>query len=418
MRARCKERAISDQINPLARHKTILALSMILTVGLLTACSAKKQEGGARADTKAGGPQSISVSTTTVVERSARRSLDVVGSLEAQDDVTVSSQSSGNLEEILVDVGTPIRKGQVIGRIDQRELKLKAAQAEATLRQAEARLGITRGERIDPQKQPDVRQAFSAMERARNDLTAAQTLVNSGNISKQHYDIAQKTFEQAEARYQAAMENVRNLEAILEEKRAALAISQEHLGDAAVLSPITGVVKQKLASKGEYLQPGTPIATIVQINPLRLRLEIPEMVAARITKGQVVTLKVDTFPDREFKGRIARINPSVDEKNRSLIAEAEVPNDNALLKPGMFARARIASEVEVATLMVPDKAVVSLAGVDKVFVVEGDQAVERQVKLGTRDGSLIEVIDGVKAGDRVITSNTDQLHNGKAVSAT
>jgi RND family efflux transporter MFP subunit len=395
----------------------LLVAATLLGTILLGACSGNKPQSGTKADTKTeGAPQSISVSTTTVVERATRRSLDVVGSLEAQDDVTVSSQSSGNLEQILVDVGTPVRKGQVIGRIDQRELKLKVAQAEATLRQAEARLGITHGERIDPQKQPDVKQTLAAMERARYDWTAAQRLVDRGHISRQQYDIAQKTFEGAEARYQAALENVRNLEAILEEKRAALAISQEQLGDAAVLSPIAGVVKQKLASQGEYLQPGTPIATIVQINPLRLRLEIPEMVAARIIKGLVVTLKVDTFPDREFKGRIARISPSVDEKNRSLIAEAEVPNENALLKPGMFARARIASEVEVATLMVPDKAVVSLAGVDKVFVVEGGQAVERQVKLGGRNGSLIEVIDGIRVGDRVITSNTDQLHNGKSVS--
>ena len=128
-------------------------------------------------------------------------------------------------------------------------------------------------------------------------------------------------------------------------------------------------------------------------------------------------MKVDSFADREFKGVIKRINPSVDEKNRSLIAEAEVINQSGLLRPGMFARAQIISETKGVALMVPEKAVVSLAGVNKVFVVEGDHAAERIVKLGGRDGSLIEIIEGVRLGERVITSNTEQLHDGALVSA-
>jgi RND family efflux transporter MFP subunit len=254
------------------------------------------------------------------------------------------------------------------------------------------------------------------MERARYDWNAAQQLVEKGDISRQQFDVAQKTFEQAEARYQAALENVRNLEAFVEEKRAAAALARKQLDDLDVISPISGIVKEKLASRGEYLQPGKPIATIVQINPLRLRLEVPETLAAQVKAEQAVTVRVDTFPDQEFTGRIARINPSVDEKNRSLVAEAEVPNPTGVLRPGMFARAQIAAKQNTTTTMVPERAVVSVAGINKVFVVEGERAVERQVKLGIRDGSLIEVIEGVRVGERVITSNADKLHDGMVVS--
>jgi RND family efflux transporter MFP subunit len=395
----------------------LLVASSILSLALLASCSSKSKESAARADAKAEPAAVIQVSTAAVIERSTNRGVEVVGSLEAQDEVTVSSQASGNLESISVDLGSPVSRGQVIARIDQRELKLKRDQAEAALHQAEAKLGITRDGKIDPQKQPDVRQAVAGLERARYDLIAAKKLFDAGTISNQQYDVYQKTVEQAEARYQASLENVRNLEAIIEEKRAALDLTKKQLADSDIISPITGVVKEKTASRGEYLQPGKPVVTIVQINPLRLKLEVPETFAAGIARGQVVTLRVDSFADREFKGVIKRINPSMDEKNRSLIAEAEVANPNALLRPGMFARSQIVSNSTTMALMVPDKAVVSLAGVTKVFVADGGHAVERMVKLGARDGSLIEILEGVKSGERVITSNTEQLHDGSAVAA-
>ena len=401
----------------LISNRKLLAASLILSIALLASCSSKSKESAARADAKAEPAAPIQVSTAPVVERSTNRGVEVVGSLEAQDQVTVSSQASGNLESISVDLGSPVSRGQVIARIDQRELKLKRDQAEAALHQAEAKLGITRDGKIDPQKQPDVRQAVAGLERARYDLTAAKKLFDAGTISNQQYDVYQKTVDQAEARYQASLENVRNLEGIIEEKRAALDLTKKQLADSDIISPLSGVVKEKTASRGEYLQPGKPVVTIVQINPLRLRLEVPETFAASIAKGQVVTLKVDSFADREFKGVIKRINPSMDEKSRSLIAEAEVANPNALLRPGMFARSQIVSNSKTMALMVPEKAVVSLAGVTKIFILEGSIAVERIVKLGARDGSLVEILEGVKSGERVITSNAEQLHDGSAVAA-
>jgi RND family efflux transporter MFP subunit len=398
-------------------------MTLLLAAAFFTACGSSKQAaagagsgtGAANANSAAPEASVPEVSTAEVIERMAQRALEAVGSLEAEDEVTLSSQAAGNLDVITVDVGSLVRRDQVIAKLDQRELSLKVDQAQAAVRQIEARLGIKGGEKIDPEKQPEVRTTRSALERARYDLTASKNLADHGDISKQQLDVYQRTYDQAEARYQAAQENVRNLEALLEEKRASLSLAKKQLSDVNITSPINGIVKEKQASRGEYLNPGSPIATIVQINPLRLKLEIPENFAATVKAGQTVRLKVDTFGDHEFTGRVKRINPTLDEKNRSLTAEAEVGNSDGRLKPGMFARARIASDQASAALMVPVKSVVTLAGVNKVFILENGKAVERQVKLGEQDGMLVEILEGVKPGEKVITSNTDRLHDGIAV---
>jgi RND family efflux transporter MFP subunit len=399
------------------RKQRTLIFVALLSLAMLTACSSKSKEAGARADSKEEPAPPIEVKTAPVIERRTNRSVEVVGSLVAEDEVTVSSQASGNLADITVDLGTAVRRGQVIARIDQRELKFKVDQAEGTLHQGEARLGVKRGERIDPQKQPDVRMAFAALERARYDLKASRSLAESGDISKQQLDVYQKTVDQAEARYQAALENVRNLEAIVEEKRAALDLAKKQLTDTEIVSPISGVVKEKAASRGEYLQPGKPIVTIVQVDPLRLRADIPEYAAASVRTGQTMTLTVETFPGRTFTGRVVRIAPSLNEQTRALTVEAEVRNPGNLLRPGMFAKSNLVTANDALALMAPRRAVQVIAGLNKIFVIENGRVSERIVKLGAADGDLIEIVEGVKSGEVVATSNLDKLQEGSAVSA-
>ena len=396
-------------------NRTILNAVALLSLSLLAACSSKSKEASTRADIKVEPAAAIEVNTAAAIERSTNRSVEVVGSLVAEDEVTVSSQGSGNLEDITVDLGSAVRRGQEIARLDQRELKLKVDQAQGTLHQAEARLGIKRGERIDPQKQPDVRLAFAALERARYDLNASRSLAESGDISKQQLDVYQKTLDQAEARYQAALENVRNLEAIIEEKRAALDLTAKQLTDTQIVSPINGVVKEKAASRGEYLQPGKAIVTIVQIDPLRLRVDIPEYAAASVKTGQTLTLTVEAFPGRTFNGRVVRIAPSLNEQTRALTVEAQVANPGNQLRPGMFAKSNLVTTKDAMAVMVPRRAVQTIAGLNKVFVIENGRSSERLVKLGAIDGDLIEVIEGVKSGELVAISNLDKLQEGSVV---
>lgn len=399
------------------RNQRTLILAAVLSLCLQAACSSKSKEAGAKADSKEEPAAAVEVKSASVIERRTDRSVEVVGSLVAEDEVIVSSQASGNLAEITVDLGSAVRSGQVIARIDRRELKFKVDQAEGTLHQAEARLGIKRGEPIDPKKQPEVRLAFSSLERARYDLNASRSLAESGDISKQQLDVYQKTVDQGEARYQAALENVRNLEAIIEEKRAMLDLAKKQLADTDIVSPINGVVKEKTASRGEYLQPGKPIVTIVQIDPLRLRADIPEYAAAAVRTGQTMTLTVESFPDRTFTGRVVRIGPSLNEQTRALTVEAEVRNPGNLLRPGMFAKSNLVTAIDAVAVMAPRRAVQVIAGLNKIFVIENGRVSERIVKLGASDGDLIEIIEGVKSGESVATSNLDKLQEGSIVNA-
>jgi RND family efflux transporter MFP subunit len=126
-------------------------------------------------------------------------------------------------------------------------------------------------------------------------------------------------------------------------------------------------------------------------------------------------VNVDAFPNRTFTGRVVRIGPSLDEKTRALTVEAEVANSGNLLRPGMFAKSQLITSANAPAVMVPQRAVAPAAGLSKVFVIDNGKVVERIVKTGATDGDLIEIVEGVKDGETVATSNLDKLHTGTAV---
>jgi RND family efflux transporter MFP subunit len=156
-------------------------------------------------------------------------------------------------------------------------------------------------------------------------------------------------------------------------------------------------------SPGDYVTVGQPVVTLVRMHPLRLRLEVPERDAANIRIGQPVKLTVEGDP-ADHTGRVARISPAISEENRTLMVEAEVPNQDARLRPGSFARANIETVSSEPAVLVPASSVVSFAGVDKVMSVENGKAVEKRVRTGRREGDRVEILEGVIAGDPVVVA--------------
>jgi RND family efflux transporter MFP subunit len=148
---------------------------------------------------------------------------------------------------------------------------------------------------------------------------------------------------------------------------------------------------------------------------LRLRVDIPEYAAASVKTGQTLTLTVEAFPGRTFNGRVVRIAPSLNEQTRALTVEAQVANPGNQLRPGMFAKSNLVTTKDAMAVMVPRRAVQTIAGLNKVFVIENGRSSERLVKLGAIDGDLIEVIEGVKSGELVAVSNLDKLQEGSVV---
>jgi RND family efflux transporter MFP subunit len=174
-------------------------------------------------------------------------------------------------------------------------------------------------------------------------------------------------------------------------------------------------VKEKHVSRGSYLPVNGRIVTLVKINPLRLRADIPESSTAAVRTGQTMTLKVDAFPGRTFTGRVVRIGPSLNEQTRALTVEAQVANPSNLLRPGMFAKSELVIAKAAPAILVPVRAVQIVAGLSKIYVIENGKAVERIVKTGATDSDLIEIVEGLRSGETVATSNLDKLHTGTIV---
>lgn len=367
----------------------------------------------AAAETTAAQP--VEVTSATAVTRYAAQNVEVVGSLAADEEVIIAAQAEGELSSLTVDFGSFVQQGQVIAQIDQRNAQLKVEQAQAALNQTTARLGMKEGERYDPVTNADVRVAKSQLDWAKMDLDRATRLVEQGDISRSVYDQAQIAFHTAEARYQASIDQVRQQLAMVEQLRAALALARKEVGDTVVRAPISGAIKEKHVSRGSYLQKNGRIVTIVRINPLRVRTEIPESSSGAVRIGQTTSFRVDTFPDRTFNARIVRIGPSMNETTRALTIEAEVNNPNNLLRPGMFARSQLVVNPNASAVYVPLKAVQYIAGLSKLFVIHQGLASERIVKTGTTDGEMIQILEGVKEGEIVATSNLEKLQQGTTV---
>jgi RND family efflux transporter MFP subunit len=412
-----------DSSLPAARRhgKARLAVLLIVTAAVVLAsgCSraAKSPEATAEAQAKASPTPTppVDVATAAAVTRGLQRSVEVVGSLVADEEVVVSAQAPGELAQLNVDFGSYVARGQVIAQIDQRDAKLKVEQAEATLKQTMARLGMNDGEKFDPDRNADVRVAKAQLDWEKMNLDRQARLVENGDVSRALYDQAITTHNLARARYQAAVDAVNQQLAVVEQQRASLNLAKKAITDTVVRSPINGAVKEKHASRGSYLPVNGHIVTLVKINPLRLRADIPEYAAASVRTGQTMTLTVEAFAGRTFTGRVVRIGPSLNELTRALTVEAEVANANNLLRPGMFAKSRLITSQDTPAVMVPLRAVQIIAGLNKVFVIENGRASERIVKTGASDGDLIEVVEGVRPGENVATSNLDKLQEGSVV---
>jgi RND family efflux transporter MFP subunit len=397
------------------------ALAALFTVA---ACSRTKQQPEATANAATGAqaaatPEIVDVTTAAAITRNLQRTVEVVGSLAADEEVVVAAQVPGELSQLNVDFGSYVTQGQTIGLIDQRDAKLRVEQAEAALKQTLARLGMSTDlnakEKFDPNQNADVRVAKASLDWSQMDLQRATKLVENGDVSRSIYDQAVTQNNLAKARHQAAIDAVNQQLAIVEQQRAALSLAKKAITDTVVRAPISGAVKEKFVNRGSYMAVGGRIISLVKINPLRLRADIPESSAAAVRKGQTMNLTVEALAGRTFTGRIVRIGPSLSEQTRALTVEAEVGNSGNQLRPGMFAKSQLITANAAPAVMVPAKAVLTVAGLSKVFVIENGKAVERIVKVGVADGELIEIVEGVNANEIVATSNQEKLQQGSAV---
>jgi len=383
---------------------------------LLGGCQGQNTVGAEEQKTKPAGPPPREVKVAAAAERTVARTVSATGTLAADDQVVLGTKVAGRLAEITVDLGTRVKRGQVVGKLDQSDFKLRVEQAEAALQQARVRLGLSptgSDEKVDPEQTAIVRQARAMMDDARLTRDRSVRLAQQELIARAQLDSAEAALLVSEGRYQDAIEEVRNRQAVIAQRRSELDLARQQLADTVTLSPLDGVVSLKQASVGEYLPAGAPIATMVRVHPLRLRVPVPEREGSGVRAGHAVTLTVEG-DSTLYRGRVVRLSPIVQEQNRTLLVEAEVPNERGFLRPGSFARVEIMTEVSQPVVTVPSTAIIVFAGVEKVLVVRQGKTAEVRVTTGRRLGPDVEVVEGLKRGDPVVTV-PGNLTGGQAV---
>jgi membrane fusion protein, multidrug efflux system len=380
--------------------RPLAVLSFAFALASSTACG-----DASSAASRATAPAAAPVKVIRLQLEPLARSITVSGTLAAEEQVTLGFKVTGRVEELRVDLGSIVNKGDVIARLTPTDFELRLRQSDAALQQARARLGLDPdgdSDTVDADQTALVRQARAAMNEARRQRERVATFVGRGISAKADLEAADAALEIAEGRHQDALEEVRNRQALLAQRRSEVAIARQQLDDTTLRAPIEGVVRERQVFAGEYRAAGTPIVTIVRQHPLRLQLAVPERAATTLRVGQLVRVTVEGDPT-VHEGHVTRISPSIEEGTRTLPIEAEIPNREDKLRPGTFAKADIVT-AENPSLVVPQSALVVFAGVEKVLVVKDGKATEQRVRTGLRIGDRVELLDGVKAGDLVILS--------------
>jgi RND family efflux transporter MFP subunit len=348
--------------------------------------------------------------------------IDISGTLAADEQVMLATKVAGRLASISVDLASPVKRGEVVAQIETTDYELGVQQAEAALAQARALLGVPPGtapNQIDVDSTTVVRQAQATLGEARANAARIEVLAREGLSPEAERDAARAALARAEAGLESAREEVRLRQAQVRQRESELRVARQLLADASIRSPIDGYVQLRRASVGEYLAAGATIAEVVRIDPLRLRLAVPEREAASVRVGQPVRVTLDSadpgVPADSRSGSVARLAPGLDADSRSLLIEADIPNPEGQLRPGNFVHAQIVvGEREVATL--PQSAIVTFAGLQKVLLVKDGKAVERPVTTGARRGEDIEITSGVQVGEMVVEA-PGSLQQGQPVRA-
>lgn len=435
------------------QRSLLLSVSIVLGLLVITAgCGRGTEETNSNT-----GPENVEVSSAQAVIQPIPSYIEATGNLVGDEQTDVAPAIGGKIVEVNFDIGSYVNQGDVLVRLDARDAALaleqaraqleqqrqavqqaeaNVAQATANLRQTQARLGIGDGQTFQIQDFSQVKSITAQLQLAEKELTRAERLLATGDISRAIYDQRRSQRDSLlgqldEARSNAnvaiksidtARSGVDTAKAAAEGARVAIRASEARVGQAekavadnVVRAPISGFVAERSVQVGEFISPSVPnskIATIVRTSTLRLKIDISEQNVGKVATGQGVSLQTSAYPDRSFAGRIVRIAPGLDQNARTLSVEAEIQNLEGLLKPGQFATVRITQSKPEPAVMVPVSAVRTDGEVSRVFVIKDGAAREQLVHVGLLENDMIQIKSGIVEGDVVATSNLDKLSDG------
>jgi RND family efflux transporter MFP subunit len=448
--------------------KTSASAGLMLLIAVFFSACGKKETPVSASDAKS--DSVVRVAAAQSVVREVPRYIAATGNLVADEQSDIASLVSGKVTATPVSAGAFVNQGDVIAQLDARdaELRLKQAQgsreiAAAAVRQAKARLGLGEGGSFDPQNVPEVlaasqnyqaalaqvKNAEAQVENAEVQARLAEdtarrygNLYRSGDASLVLYNQHKTQAEAAQTQVRAARESVNSLkaqanaarrqyeaalnnakqsgqgidsaEAQLRNAETQIAIEQKAINDATIRAPFSGFISERTVAVGEYITPQSKIAVIVRTNPIKVNLQVPETEAANIGVGKGVSLSVAAYPDRKFAGTVTAVNPSLEAASRAIMVEAEIENGENLLRPNMFAQARILQPGGEQAVFVPKSAVIidKNTNSSRVFTIADGVARLVVVQLGEEENDMVRVTSGLDGSEQVAVSNLNELFDG------
>jgi RND family efflux transporter MFP subunit len=401
------------------RLDSLRTLCFLCLLWPVAGCGADATDAKASAEAAA-----VTVSAVTAAEQPIMRFIRVSGTLMPQEDAEVAAEIAGRVMATPVERGSLVGSGDALIQIASADVEAQAREAQANAAQIEARLGLDPstssgqgggGAGFDVERVPEVANAKAAFNLAQNEFSRARRLYEDKLLSQSDYDQRSAQLEASQRQYDVARNGAAQQYQALMGARARVTMAQKALADTVVRAPFAGAVGERFVSVGDFVTRGTKVASVVRIDPLRVELTVPEQYVSAVAQGRAVTFEVDAYPTETFTGQVRYVSPSVTAATRALTLEAIVPNANGRLKPGFFATARIEEAQKRPGILVPAAAVRTVSGTARVFVIAGDRVEERVVMTGQAVGDQIEIVSGVKAGERMAASGVDQLVDGVRV---
>jgi RND family efflux transporter MFP subunit len=377
----------------------ILALGAFIGYRVFQAVKAKSamqqappgQGGGGRGGPGGGGRAQV-VQTGAVSSGKISEKITLTGSLKAKEQVDVNPKIQGRIVRILVDTGQAVSRGALIAEVEDDEIKQQVERSKAAIAVVDA----------------SIAQREAELNNARAELDRKRQLVESGLLSRIELDSLETRYRVAQSQLELARAQRRQSEA--EQRELTIRQSQTK-----VYSPINGIIAKRHVDIGAMASASTPVVTVVSLSPMVIEAKASERDIARIKRGAQVAVTVDSLPGQKFTGRVMRISPLLDPQTRNGLIEIEIPNRNGVLKGEMFARLDLDLGSERETALLPRDALVYRGDQPGVYIIESDTAKFRTVETGLTQEDKVEVVNGLKVGDVVITRGSNLLKDGDRV---
>lgn len=453
------------------RHWSAAFGAALITAVFLTGCGKKE---AANANSNAKNPTTVQIQAAQVELRQVGRYIDATGNLVADESSNVASQVSGKVISTPAGIGQYVNQGDVLITLDARDSQFRLQQAQgaqqqavAAVRQAQARLGLGEGGKFDPNTVPEVLAAnqtyLAALAQVKNAEAQVENLqaqaklaedtarrygnlYRSGDASQLFFAQKQTEAEAAGTQVKAARENVNALraqslagrrqyeaainnakqgsqgieaaQAQLKNTETQISIEQKAIDDATIHAPFSGFISERPVAVGEFITSQTSLATIVRNNPIKVNLQIPEAEARNARVGMNVSATVAAYPERQFAGTVTAISPSLEEASRAVTVEAQIENGENLLRPNMFAQAKILQSGGDQGVFVPKSAISTDKNTSssRVYKINNDGTARLViVQIGEEEGAMIRVVNGLEGSEKVAVTGTGQLFDGAPV---